>query len=221
MSDATPTPIRVSRQEAKSKGLTRYFTGKQCKNGHFDQRLVSNGRCAQCLRDYKAENRDQVNNAQRLHRKANAERWKELSRKYYYQNLEDNREKARIRSRKKAAKKPPRLRKYQSDIAKELANRMRCRMWYALRGGKGGKSLDEVLGYTVEELKTHLEKQFTKGMTWENRSQWEIDHIVPIVEFNLNNHYDAEFKACWALSNLRPIWKAENRSKSYRRTHLV
>jgi len=38
----------VSRQEAKQKKLTRYFTGKSCKHGHIVERLTVNGACCKC-----------------------------------------------------------------------------------------------------------------------------------------------------------------------------
>jgi hypothetical protein len=34
---------------AKEKGLKRYFTGKQCKNGHIAERKVANKTCVTCL----------------------------------------------------------------------------------------------------------------------------------------------------------------------------
>jgi len=40
----------ISRQEAKSRGLTRYFTGKPCKHGHVAERLIGNSGCAECDR---------------------------------------------------------------------------------------------------------------------------------------------------------------------------
>lgn len=97
---------------------------------------------------------------------------------------------------------------------------MRCRMWSALKRGKGRK-LEAVLGYSIAELKRHLERQFTQGMSWDNWSDWHIDHIVPVTAFQFTNYDDPEFRACWALTNLRPLWKEENRQKSYFRTHLL
>lgn len=32
-------------------GKTRYFTGEVCKNGHIDERMISNGACVSCLRN--------------------------------------------------------------------------------------------------------------------------------------------------------------------------
>lgn len=38
----------VLRSEAKHLGLTRYFTGKQCKHGHVSERLTCDGGCITC-----------------------------------------------------------------------------------------------------------------------------------------------------------------------------
>ena len=41
----------ISRQEAQSKGLKRFFTGKPCPSkGHLSERLVSNRSCCECNR---------------------------------------------------------------------------------------------------------------------------------------------------------------------------
>ena len=40
----------VSRSEAKSRGLNRYYTGAPCKNGHNSYRYTQSGTCASCIR---------------------------------------------------------------------------------------------------------------------------------------------------------------------------
>lgn len=39
---------KITRKEAKAKGLKHYFTGKECKNGHVDRRHTSAGTCCTC-----------------------------------------------------------------------------------------------------------------------------------------------------------------------------
>jgi len=69
---------------------------------------------------------------------------------------------------------------------------------------------EKILGCTILEFKEHLEKQFTKGMSWSNQGEWEIDHIYPqskaIDEKHLLelNHF----------SNFQPLWRKDNRIKS-------
>lgn len=38
----------ITRAEAKAKGLKRYFTGKPCKHGHVEERMLANGNCIIC-----------------------------------------------------------------------------------------------------------------------------------------------------------------------------
>ena len=90
-----------------------------------------------------------------------------------------------------------------------------------MRGkAKSGKTF-ELLGYTPEDLRRHIEKQFCKGMSWGNYGEWHIDHIVPLSSFEISSWDDPELKAAWDLTNLRPIWSKENLQKSARLTHLV
>lgn len=76
-----------------------------------------------------------------------------------------------------------------------------------------------ILGYTPNDLKEHLEKQFRDGMNWENQSTyWEIDHIKEIDTFNFilpNGETDYEqIKLANSLENLQPLTIEEHRKKS-------
>jgi 5-methylcytosine-specific restriction endonuclease McrA len=52
-------------------------------------------------------------------------------------------------------------------------------------------------------------------MTWKNYGkEWQIDHIIPISAFNFTSFKHIDFKKCWSLRNLRPLWSQENNSKS-------
>lgn len=42
----------VSRDEAKMRGLNRYFHGRPCKRGHISQRITANQSCLECYRLY-------------------------------------------------------------------------------------------------------------------------------------------------------------------------
>ena len=65
------------------------------------------------------------------------------------------------------------------------------------------------LGYSSIELKEHLEKLFTEGMSWNNYGEWHIDHKFPLSKFAENTSANI----INALSNLRPLWKEENLRK--------
>lgn len=106
-----------------------------------------------------------------------------------------------------------------TDPAFRLLGRVRARLRSMI--DKKGKRTDQVLGFTSDDLRAHLERQFTKGMGWHNMGEWHIDHIVPVASFTITSADDADFKACWALTNLRPMWADENRSKGDRRLTLL
>ena len=75
--------------------------------------------------------------------------------------------------------------------------------------------------YSRSDLTAHLERQFLPGMGWHNMRQWHIDHIVPVKDFSVLSFGDAEFMACWSLSNLRPLWAADNIIKRDKREFLI
>jgi len=90
-----------------------------------------------------------------------------------------------------------------------------------MNGLKAGRSWTRLVGYTAEELREHIERQFLKGMSWEEADKFHIDHIVPLATFNFDSAEHPEFRAAWALTNLRPLWATANISKGARRTHLI
>lgn len=86
---------------------------------------------------------------------------------------------------------------------------------------KCGRHWESLVGYTVEDLKRHIERQFLPGMSWARRSEIDIDHIVPLRCFKFDGPDHPEFRAAWALTNLRPLWKSANVRKQGTRTHLI
>lgn len=111
-------------------------------------------------------------------------------------------------------------RRYVSQPHVRLHRTIRERIRQMLKGVKSHKTLD-LLGYTMEDLKTHLEKQFTGGMSWDNFGEWHVDHIVPLSSFAITSELCPGLQAAWALSNLRPLWAIENYQKSAKRLYLV
>jgi hypothetical protein len=49
-----------------------------------------------------------------------------------------------------------------------------------------------------------------------SRAGWHINHVIPISAFNFSSPEDIDFKKCWALKNLRPLWAKDNFSKNAR-----
>lgn len=82
--------------------------------------------------------------------------------------------------------------------------------------GKDGRTWESLVGYTRADLMAHLEARFGPGMTWDNIGEWHIDHITPRSAFAFAAPSDPGFRACWALSNLQPLWATDNLRKASR-----
>lgn len=102
-----------------------------------------------------------------------------------------------------------------------INQRMRVSIRKALRGAKAGRSWEQLVGYTVEQLIAHLEKQVPRGYTMSDLigGRLHIDHITPKSAFDVTD--PEQLRACWCLSNLRPLPSRENIAKGRRRTHLL
>ena len=78
---------------------------------------------------------------------------------------------------------------------------------------KGGYSkpskTQEMLGCDWSHLKTHLESKFTDGMSWENRSMWHVDHIIPLASAK---SIEEVVRLCY-YTNLQPLWAEDNLKK--------
>ena len=104
---------------------------------------------------------------------------------------------------------------WDKDPKTNISKRVRGNMLQCLKKRgitKGGKTF-EILGYTPTDLMNHLESQFVEGMSWDNRGEWHIDHIRPISSFDFDSTDHPDFKECWALSNLQPLWASDNIKK--------
>lgn len=129
---------------------------------------------------------------------------RERALRWYYANHEKAKELARQRSAKIL----------QTDRG-HLNNTMSRGIRESLKGSKGGKSWKSLVDYTIEQLKSHLEKRFKPGMTWDNYgTYWHIDHKIPIVVFNFEKPEDIDFRLCWSLKNLQPLEAKENLIKN-------
>lgn len=116
------------------------------------------------------------------------------------------------RRQRERAKRDPRVavnRRMSSGIAQSISVK------------KAGRHWETLVPYTASDLMAHLERQFLSGMTWENRGEWHIDHIVPLASFTFTTPECEEFKAAWALTNLRPLWAEDNLKKSDQRIFLL
>lgn len=110
-----------------------------------------------------------------------------------------------------------RLRLYRRARRKKhwLLHDVAKRIGAALRGKtKKSARTHQLLGCSESELRTHLEKLFLPGMTWDNRRLWHVDHHRPCASFDLTD--PEEQRKCFHFSNLQPLWAKDNlRKHSY------
>lgn len=106
--------------------------------------------------------------------------------------------------------------KIRTPAQRRMDRRMVMGIWNALRSKKAGRSWESLVGYTLTELMVHLESLFWSGMTWDNIGDWHIDHKRPRSSFSYESPEDADFKSCWCLQNLQPLWAVDNMRKGAR-----
>ena len=166
-------------------------------------RLANEEKCAESLR--KSYQRYKEKRLEKNHKYYVSKRLEILqqSKEYYLKNKE---------------KIGKRNMEYHHRIAKHIPSyrlnrNMACLIRETLKGNKNGWHWEDIVGYSLKELMERLEKQFAPGMTWKNYGTWHIDHIYPKSLFKINSVHDDEFKKCWALSNLQPLWAQDNKRK--------
>jgi hypothetical protein len=99
-----------------------------------------------------------------------------------------------------------------------IAARMSGRISEALHGkaSKNGRHWEDLVGYKMDDLIAHLQSKFLSGMSLANygKGGWHVDHIIPVAAFTFSSTDDPEFRKCFALSNLQPLWEKDNLSKN-------
>lgn len=143
--------------------------------------------------------------------KNNCEKIKEKSAKNRYDNIDvilenekerrktDEYKKYRIQYYKKHKSKNPHVYAWRSLLRNTLKR---------LDTSKSSTTI-EMLGYSADDLKFHIESLFKEGMTWDNYGDWHIDHIKPVSLFVDSD----DVSIVNSLENLQPLWATENLSK--------
>ena len=189
------------------------------------QRLMKNER----NRRWKKANRDKVRAARKRYAIKYPEKVKqesmvfrqehpEYAKKWYTKHKEEAKEWWQNRSEEQKAAKAEynknwKNKQYTENTIYRLRIIISTSMMRSIKKNKTNKRLYRYLGYSIEELKEHLEHQFEDWMNWDNlgltankeKETWQIDHIIPVNTFNIKEIGDEEFRKCWALDNLRPL----------------
>jgi len=151
---------------------------------------------------YRRENKEKVRNWKSNVYALNAERMKAYQRKWAKENAAKVRERQRKYSAKRKKEDP--LYKLKCNIRNLILQSFKNQCY------KKTSKICNILGCSFEEFKTHIESQFLPGMSWENRGEWHIDHVMPA---SMAKTYD-EMVRLNHYKNLRPMWARDNLSKA-------
>lgn len=175
---------RGLRYQAVQKGLTTYFTGSPCKNGHIADRSTKTGRCTECRRETDrlryAQNSKMFIEKKQKYYNDNAEYIREKRRSRYAENPDKERDMARLRSAEWRAANPGKValqrhlkikykkanpHKMTADLAKRRsAKKQRTPPWLTKKD------------FAAIEIFYKLAKQ----KTLDTGFAWHVDHIVPL-----------------------------------------
>ena len=101
-------------------------------------------------------------------------------------------------------------REYHKRYLHPVKTNLRSRLNIALKKNHNikDKSALSVIGCDIDTLINHLEKQFTKGMNWENNTTngWHVDHIIPLSSAETKEGIEFLFH----YTNLQPLWSERN-----------
>jgi len=99
-----------------------------------------------------------------------------------------------------------------NDNIFRLIGNLRTRVWGVLKKNYKSTNTLKLLGCSIKQLKSHLEIQFTCGMSWKNYGKWHVDHIRPCSSFDLSK--SSEQLECFHYTNLQPLWAEDNLIKN-------
>lgn len=184
----------ISRSEAKSAGLKRYFTGKECPNGHVSERYVSTFACIDCLEKSKNKYRSVEKNRQKeieykkKYRKENRDAVLDYAKRYWRESP-----KARETNKKSKAKRRMEISRYNSDYYQKNRDYMikrnrdkypRYKDYFLAKNRERRAKLMECDGtHTKEDVENILISQSWRCVYCScdlNDSGHHVDHIIPL-----------------------------------------
>lgn len=206
-----------NKQQIKKKDKERYANNKEeilAKNKEWRQNNLE--KVKEAKREYYKNNKEYVKAKVKEYRDSNLK--KVRAREHAYKSSEKGKKvrKKRYENKKDQINKDRRAyrkKRLETDVIYKLRRNVRSRLKKVLERGTTPPKSKELLGCDFETLKAHLEKQFEKGMSWDNYGEWHIDHIKPLCSVNFFD--EKELKKVTHYKNLRPLWKEDNIKKSH------
>ena len=106
-----------------------------------------------------------------------------------------------------------RKKKREQSSSYKLLESLRNRQREALKGLCKHKHTRELLGCSINEACKFIESKFQPGMAWQNwGSVWELDHIIPLAMFNLEDNEEQKFG--FHYTNLQPLFIKQHKTKT-------
>ena len=210
-------PFRITYAEKKC-----ITCGKTKLLGDFCKCAVSRdglkGECKECqatrFNEYHEANPEKEKERNKEYRNKNKEKILKNKKIYNKEHKEEIKEYRKGRRKETAAYKKERRK---TDIAFKVHENMGNAIRISLNGLKHGAGWESLVDYDLKKLMIHLESKFTKDMNWDNYGwgdeKWNIDHVIAKCHFNTTSNTCQEFKDCWALNNLQPLWQTRNFEK--------
>ena len=212
--------IYFSKNKQKKDGLTgacKYCTKEYQKEYQKEYRKFNKEYQKEYYKEYYKANREK----RKEYIENNKEKRKEYNKEYYKSNKEKIKEYRKkhckeyyeeyYKSNRGRINKLRTERKKVDPLFKLMCNlRTRTSIAFRKKGYNKNTKTQEMLGVDWEVCKAHIERQFTKGMSWDNSGDWHIDHIIPLSSANT----EEELKKLCHYSNLQPLWAVDNLIKS-------
>lgn len=191
---------------------------KDCSNNlPLSNKPNLSGRCLPCRKiAQKSSNNPTVKAYQAAYRAKHREKRNAEKRQWYQDNKAHKLEKDRVNRKANPEKYRAMQNKYwtnryHTDIQYKLRKILRSSLKRSVF--TGSKSILEYLDCSLEEVKLHIESQFTDKMNWDNHgSVWHIDHIKPLCSFDLTKEEEIRLATC--KNNLQPLLVEDNLAKS-------
>jgi hypothetical protein len=206
---------RIGSAQAKANSDPRLRKLRVAARLRYDQKPENREKKRAYQRNLPPDVRERKNRRAKEYRSTDEGREKKKISQRIYRNTPQGKLKKRMYVQRQKTQSNQRYKiRYQTDPQFKMAVVVRKRVILALkaRGASKSKSLRELIGCSIQELKQHLESKFREGMSWENHGEWHVDHIRPCADFDLTN--PEEQKNCFHFSNLQPLWAEENLRKS-------
>ena len=225
---------RKSNKERSKEYYKEYYESNKEKiiqrsKEHYKNNIEAN---KERSKEYYQANKERSKELGKEYYQANEEKIKKYLKEYYIKNKEHiiSKSSANYNKNKKEILKKQRIysKKYNKENRLKINKRkrefkrnntlsrfksnLRKRTWSAFKNKGYCKTskTQEMLGVDWEVCKANIERQFTKGMSWENQGDWHIDHIIPLSSANT----EQELKKLCHYSNLQPLWAVDNLMKS-------